>query len=259
MAHTVGEVARIARVSVRALHHYDEIGLLEPSSRTEAGYRLYTSADLERLQQILFYRELGFPLDEIERVLADPTFDRRRALVNHRELLAARAEQARALVALVDRTIEALDRGESMSWEQMFDGFEPSEYEEEARERWGGSAEFEESRERTRRYSKDDWTRIKAESAEIVEAFAAAFDAGVTAADHRAMQVAERHRQHISRWFYRCTLEIHVGLGEMYVSDPRFTAHYDGKERPGLSGYIRDAIRANAERGARGDSAQPRG
>lgn len=250
MAHTVGEVARMARISVRTLHHYDEIGLVVPSSRTEAGYRLYEEPDLERLQQVLFYRELGFALDEIARILADPGFDRRRALVSQRELLQERAEQARALVALIDRTIQTLERGETVSREALFDGLQPAAHEEEARERWGGTEEYEESARRTRRYGPEDWKALRAEAAAIVDDFAAALDSGAAPTDARAADVAERHRQHITRWFYPCSSEIHVGLGEMYVSDPRFAASYE-PARPGRAGYVRDAIRANAERGAR--------
>jgi len=246
MAHTVGDVARMARISVRTLHHYDQIGLVKPS-RTDAGYRLYTERDVERLQQALFYRELGFPLEEIARILADPAFDRRRALVDQRELLVERADQARALVALIDRTIEALERGEDLSEEGLFDGFQPSRYEEEARERWGETPEHEESVARTRRYGKEDWQAIRAEAAAIVEGFAAAFDAGTPATRPEAMGLAERHRQHITRWFYGCSFEIHVGLGEMSVADPRFSAHYE-PVREGLAQYICDAIRANAVR-----------
>jgi len=247
MARTVGEVSRMARISVRTLHHYDEIGLVKPSSRTDAGYRLYTGEDLGRLQQVLFYRELGFTLEEIGRVLSDPAADRRSVLVNQRELLMERAERTRALVALIDRTIEALDQGESMSQEAMFDGFDPSQYEEEAHRRWGGTAEYEESVKRTRRYKEEDWKAIRSEAAQIVEAFAAALDAGAAPTDAKPMDVAESHRQHITRWFYPCSYEVHVGLGEMYVADPRFSAHYE-PVRPALAEFIREAIRANAGR-----------
>src|SRR5690242_13681995 len=109
MAYTVGDVSRLAGISVRTLHHYDEIDLVKPSSRSEAGYRLYTPRDLERLQQVLFYRELGFPLEEIARMLGDPDFDRREALMAQRALLLKRAEQAQALLTLIDKTIAALD------------------------------------------------------------------------------------------------------------------------------------------------------
>src|SRR5215468_2270868 len=111
MPYTVSQVARMTRLSVRALHHYDEIGLLVPSARTEAGYRLYGDRDLERLQQILFFRELAFPLEEIARILDDPKFDRRAALLSQRAMLQERAAQAGALIAAVDRALEALDGG----------------------------------------------------------------------------------------------------------------------------------------------------
>jgi len=250
MAYTVGDVSKMARVSVRTLHHYDEIGLVKPSSRTEAGYRLYTPRDLERLQQVLFHRELGFALEDIARMLADPAFDRRRALVAQRDLLLKRAEQAHALVGLIDKTLAALDGEQAMSDEDLFNGFDPSQYEEEAKQRWGGTPAYEESVRRARSYKKEDWKALGAEGAAINDAFVAAMDAGVPATHVQAMDAAERHRQHISRWFYPCSFEIHVGLGEMYVADPRFAANYEPL-RTGLAAYIRDAIAANAQRSSR--------
>jgi DNA-binding transcriptional MerR regulator len=247
MAYTVGEVARLARVSIRTLHHYDEIGLVKPSSRSEAGYRLYLERDLQRLQQVLFYRELGFTLEEVGRMLADSDRDRRRALMAQRELLISRAERMGALVALIDKTLYALERGEPMSHESLFDGFDPSRYEEETHERWGGTPEYEQSVRRTRAYTKNDWKTLGDESAAITQAFAEALDAGVAAADPRAMDLAERHRQHITRWFYPCSLEVHAGLGEMYVADARFAANYE-PVRAGLTRYMCEAFRANAAR-----------
>src|SRR5688572_26308475 len=138
MAYTVKAVADIAGVSVRTLHHYDEIGLLKPAAHSAAGYRLYAERDLERLQQILFFKELGFDLREIKRVLSDPTFDRRRALTEHRALLLERQERLRRLIASVDRTLKAIKKGGDMN-AQMFDGFDAAQYEDEARQRWGKS------------------------------------------------------------------------------------------------------------------------
>jgi DNA-binding transcriptional MerR regulator len=246
-AYTIGHVARAARVSVRALHHYDEIGLVQPSGRSAKGYRLYTPADLERLQQVLFYRELAFPLEEIRRILADPAFDRRRALLAQRARLAERAARASALVALVDRTIARLERGETMTPDEMFDGFDPSQHDEEVRARWGATESYAESARRTARYTQEDWVRIRAEADALRHAFAEAMERGTPPTDAAAMDVAERHRLHIDRWFYPCPPRMHAGLGEMYVNDPRFAANYD-KVRAGLAGYVRDAIRANAQR-----------
>ncbi|WP_433057347.1 TipAS antibiotic-recognition domain-containing protein [Dactylosporangium sp. CS-033363] len=130
---------------------------------------------------------------------------------------------------------------------ELFGEFDPDQHAEEAEQRWGSTDAYQESARRTARYTKSDWERIKREAAENTEAFAAAFEDGTPAADARAMDLAEAHRQHISRWFYDCSPEIHQGLGDMYVADPRFTANYD-TDHPGLAAYIRDAIRANAAR-----------
>src|SRR4029453_2200639 len=123
MAYTVKRIAEIAGVSVRTLHHYDEIGLLKPSSHSAAGYRLYEEKDLERLQQVLFFKEPGFDLKEIKRILSDPAFDRRKALGEHRKLLLERQERFGRLIQSVDRTLVAMQRGIPMN-AKMFDGFD---------------------------------------------------------------------------------------------------------------------------------------
>lgn len=251
MSHTVGEVAKLAHVSVRTLHHYDEIGLLEPSERSEAGYRLYTLADLERLQQVLFYRELGFELGEIADIMDDPAFDRREALASQRDLIAGQALRLEAMLGLIDKTLASLEGGSGMSKEEMFDvfcDFDPGEYEEEVRERWSDNDAYKESARRAARYTKADWQRFKDESEEIGLAIAALMDEGVAPGDSRAMDAVERARLQIDEWFYPCSHEMHVALGEMYVVDARFTATYE-EIRPGMAQYVCDAIRANAKRG----------
>ncbi len=250
MSLTVSQVARLARVSVRALHHYDEIGLLRPSGRSEAGYRLYEEADLQRLQQVLFFKELGFPLEEITRIVSDPGFDLRAALLMQRQMLTERATRVQALIGAVDAALESLEKGTVMTKEEMFEvfgDFDPAKYEEEARERWGNTEAYRESARRTARYTKKDWERIKAEGDELQRELAAMLEAGRAPTEPEVMAVAERHRGYIERWFYPCTPELHRGLGELYVSDSRFTENID-RVRPGLAQYTRDAFRANAER-----------
>jgi MerR family transcriptional regulator, thiopeptide resistance regulator len=154
-------------------------------------------------------------------------------------------------VALVDRTIANLERGETMTPEEMFDGFDASQHEEEARARWGATDSYAESARRTARYTKEDWATIRAEADALTRAFAEALDRGTPPGDAAAMDVAERHRLHIDRWFYPCPPPMHAGLGEMYAADPRFSANFD-KVRPGLSAYVRDAIGANAARACDG-------
>jgi MerR family transcriptional regulator, thiopeptide resistance regulator len=247
MPYTVSQVAKLARLSVRALHHYDEIGLLVPSARTDAGYRLYGEADLERLQQILFFRELAFPLEEIRRLLDDPEFDRRAALRMQRAMLGERASQARALIAAVDRALQALEGGAPLTHDEMFEAFDPSRYEDEVRERWGDTEEYRESARRTKGYTKEDWQAIRAESEDITRALAAQMEAGTPADGEAAVDLAEQHRLHIDQRFYPCSHAMHRGLGEMYVEDARFRENYE-RVRVGLAAYVRDAIRANATR-----------
>ena len=163
MAYTVGEVSKIAKVSVRALHHWDEIGLVVPSRRSPKGYRLYTDDDLDRLQQVLFYRELGFRLEDIATTLADPAFDRPEALRSHRALLLQRVEHARALLELVDRTLRAMNGEEAMKAEEKFEGFDATKFEAEARERWGSTPQYAEAERRKKRYTDADWKRMQSE------------------------------------------------------------------------------------------------
>jgi len=247
---TVSEVARLANISVRALHHYDEIGLLVPSARTAAGYRLYSDADLARLQEILLFRELEIPLDDIATLLSGGAFDRRAALELQREMLLQKAVRTEALIASVERAINAERTGVRMTKEEMFEvfgDFDPVEYEGEVQERWGESDAYKESSRRTAKYTKADWERFKAESEQIGTDTARLMDEGVPASDPRAMDLAEQARKQIDTWFYPCSHEMHVNLAGMYIADPRFTATYE-KVHEGMAQYWHDAILANAAR-----------
>lgn len=250
MAHTIGEVAKLAHVSIRTLHHYDEIGLLAPSGRSEAGYRLYSASDLERLQQVLFYRELGFGLAEIAGLMSNPALDRREALAAQRELIAGRASRLGAMLRLIDKTLASLEGGIAMTKEEMFEvfgDFDPSVHEQEVQQRWGDTDAYKESARRAKGYTKADWQRFKDEQEAVGARMIELFDAGVAPSDPRSMDVAEDARLQIDKWFYPLSREMHVCLGEMYIADPRFKATYD-KMRDGLAQWLRDAIKANAER-----------
>lgn len=248
MTYTVSEVAKATGITVRTLHHYDEIGVLHPARRSRSGYRMYDDADLERLQEILFFRALGFGLNDVRRSLADP--DRRETLLRQRALMVDQAARFHQMVDAIDRALEAIDEGTTMSKDDMFEvfgDFDPAEHAEEARERWGETDAYRESQRRTKSYGKGQWKEASAEGKAIAEELAALMADGDAATSATAMDLAERHRQHISRWFYSCPYEMHVGLGEMYTTDARFTAYWD-KFRPGLAIFVRDAFRANAER-----------
>ncbi len=250
MSHTVGTVARLAGVTVRTLHHYDEIGLLRPSGRSDAGYRRYGDGDLDRLQRILFYRELGFALDDIRTVMRDGGGDASGHLRRQHAMLLDRIRRLERMAASVEKALEARTMGISLTPEERFEvfgDFDPDEHAAEVEERWGDTDAYRESQKRASRYTKADWQRMKAESQANGERIVAAMSAGLPADSDEAMDAAEEHRQHISRWFYDCSVEIHRGLGEMYLADPRFTATYE-KIAPGMAQYLHDAIEANAAR-----------
>ena len=248
-SYSIGQVARLAGVTIRTLHHYDEIGLLSPGDRSGAGYRRYGDADIVRLQQVMFYRELGFSLDEIAALLDDPGIDPIDHLRRQRELLTDRQDRTRAMVEAVDKAMEAVKMGISLTPEERLEVFgaeDPGRYADEAQERWGNTEAFKQSQRRTKNYTKDDWLTIRGEAAEIERAFAEALTSGQPATAAAAMDLAERHRQHINRWFYDCSREFHVRLADMYVADERFAEHYE-RQAEGLAGYVHDAIYANAD------------
>jgi len=246
----VKDVARLAGVSVRTLHHYDSIGLLVAGTRTAAGYRLYTDSDLLRLQQILIGRELGLSLEEIRRSLDDPHFDQKAALLDQRERLRDRARQAEAMIRAVDMALAALDGGHmkgALTMENLFEGFNPSQYDEEARRRWDKSKAWVESEKRTKSYTREDLKALEAEQAAVYDDAFSALRAGKTPSDPAVMDIAERHRMSIDRWFYACSHGMHRGLAGMYESDVRFRQSID-KHGEGLTSFLAEAIRANAAR-----------
>lgn len=252
MSYSVGEVARLTGITVRTLHHYDEIGLLPPGDRSAAGYRRYSESDLERLHQILGYRELGFPLEEIAAILADPDADALGHLRRQHTLLLERVERLRKMVEAIEFMMEAQQMGVRLTPEERFEvfgDFDPDQYADEAEQRWGGTDAYRQSQRRVATYTKDDWVQIQSESEQLYRRLAGAMAAGTPAGSPAAMDLAEEHRSQISRWFYDCSYQIHRGLGEMYVSDPRFTQNID-RYAPGLAAYLREAILANASRDA---------
>jgi len=255
-SYSVGRVADLSGVTIRTLHHYDEIGLLSPGGRSDAGYRVYEDSDLERLQRILFYRELGFTLKEISTIIDDPGTDAMGHLRRQRGLLVERIARFNAMVDAIDYEMEARTMDINLEPEERFEvfgDFRPEDHAEEAERRWGETDSYKESNRRVSKYTKEDWLTLKAEAEEVQNRLAAAFEAGLAPDSEEAMAAAEAHRQHISRWFYECTYEIHRGLTDMYVSDERFRSNYD-TQTPGLAAYIKEAAHANAARAEQGDS-----
>ena len=246
---TVGQVAESFGVTVRTLHHYDAEGLVVPSARTHAGYRLYTDADLARLASVVTYRRLGLPLTEV-RALLDGEGSPEEHLRRQRDAVVSRLGELEELVTAIDRALEATMQDRPATTEELKelfgDGFS-EEYQAEAQERWGESDAWKQSKRRTDRYTKADFEQIKAEGDAVNAAFVAALRSGAPATSVEAMDAAEEHRAQIERWFYDLDHDFHRGLADMYLADPRFTKTYEDQQE-GLAQYVHDAIHANADR-----------
>ncbi|WP_328323841.1 MULTISPECIES: MerR family transcriptional regulator [unclassified Streptomyces] len=258
MAYSVGQVSGLAGVTVRTLHHYDRTGLLSPGARSPAGYRLYDDADLARLQQILFYRELGFSLDEITAVLRDPqagAVDRLRA--RHR-LLTEQIAELQRLVNLTERALEVQRTGVELTPEERSEVFGEVtfdlSYATEAQLKWQDSEAHQHSMSSAAAHTKEDWKRIMAEAESWRNRLTTAFDAGEAPDGRAAVELAEEHRQHIGRWFTPCSTTVHTRIADDFATDPRAFALVvpPSEQRPGLAGFLRTAVHANAVRLASG-------
>jgi DNA-binding transcriptional MerR regulator len=246
---SVGALAKAAGLTVRTLHHYDELGLCRPSQRTAAGYRLYDDADVLRLHQVLLLREVGLPLDEIAAAI-DEAGGQAELLRRHREVLLTKRVRLDAMLAALDARLATFEKGSPMSHEEvktLFEGFDPAQYEEEVQERWGQTAAYKESARRTKQYGKAEWAQHQREAEAIYARIAEQMRAGTPVDDPAVQAAVEDHRLLIDRWFYPCSVEMHQQLGAMYVNDPRFTANLD-KVAPGFARYLSDAIAASKPR-----------
>lgn len=248
-SYRVAEVAAIAGVTVRTLHHYDAIDLLVPSARSRAGYRLYTERDLLRLQQILIQRELGLPLEQIRRVLDEPAFDLRSALLAQRSALEARAAHTRTMLSAIGAALEALAAQDyhpserTTTMQDLFNGFNPEQYQDEAQERWGHTDAYRESARRAKQYEPEDWKRFQTEQDQVYRDLARLMQSGTEPTTAEANELVERHRLLIDRWFYPCSQEMQNNLAALYEADARFAANID-KFAAGLTTFLVAAIRA---------------
>lgn len=244
---TVGQASTRLGVTVRALHHWDEIGLARPSLRTAAGYRLYTAGDLERLHRIVVYRELGMGLDRIQAILDDATADVPAALRAQRAQVAERIERLRQLGTGLDRMIDAHERGLLLTVEQQAAIFGPRwdpEGPTRARQRYGATKQWQQYAERSASRGPEEWQRITDTVADLDRALGEAMAAGVTPGSTEANRLVERHREVFASYF-PLTRQMQVCLGRRYASDSGFAAHYDAIH-PGLSTWLRHAIDASA-------------
>ncbi|WP_219417293.1 MerR family transcriptional regulator [Pseudonocardia nigra] len=253
MAHSVGEMARLAGVTVRMLHHYDEIGLLSPAGRNRAGHRRYAAADLERLQQILFYRELGFALDEIGALL-DGGGDAATHLRRQRDLLGERIRRLQDMTAAVEEALQAAVVGLTIPAEQRFAAFgrwrPPAGYADAAERRWGDTRQWAQAKQRMAGYTADDLRRMQDETEQWVQRLRALMEAGVPADAPAAMDLAEEHRLALHRWWFDCDHALHRDLAALGATRPEQLAMLVRPEHqlPGMGEYLRDAAAANAAR-----------
>lgn len=247
-AMTVGATAALVGLSVRTLHHWDEIGLVVPSARTWAGYRLYDAADIARLHRVLVYRELGMPLAGIRALIDDPEVDERAHLASQRSLLTERIARLQQMVCAVDSMMEADAMNTPLTPDEQARAFGSrwdDRYATEAEERWGATPEWEHSRRVTERMSEEDFAAARAEIDELDGRLAAAMRSGLAPGDDAVLALAEEHRlRSIGRWFPVSHAQ-HVLIARGYTDDPRFTAHDDAREA-GLAAWLREAIEANA-------------
>ncbi|WP_281181841.1 MerR family transcriptional regulator [Actinomadura macra] len=244
---TVGQVSTRLGVTVRALHHWDEIGLARPSLRTAAGYRFYTADDLERLHRIVIYREIGLGLDGIRAILNDPTIDVPGALRAQRTQVAERIDRLQQLSAGLDRMIDAHEKGLLLTSEQQAMIFGPQwnrDWPVQARQRYGDTTRWLRYAERSAFRGPEEWRAITDAIADLDRALRKAMDAGVTPGSAEANHLVERHREVLASHF-PLTRQMQVCLGRMYEADPEFAAHYDGI-RAGLATWVRRIIDASA-------------
>lgn len=269
MTYTVNQLAKIAGISVRTLHYYDQIGLLSPGFVMENGYRYYGDPELSKLQQILFFRELEFSLEKIKQIITSPKFNELEAMENHRKLLQLKKQRADRLLKTIDKTIKSLKGdasaenlieglpsksggmppevltkgGETMSNSDKFSAFNDPTYQQhktEVEQRWGNTDAYKQSQQRVGKMTKADLDKVKAQQQDIWQTGAKLMNEGHSFDSPQVQQQVDRFYKHLSN-FYDPNYEMFKGLGQMYVDDPRFTKVYEDMSE-GYAKFMRDAM-----------------
>lgn len=221
----INEVAKLTGITVRTLHYYDQIGLLHPSETTEAGYRIYNQDALDKLQQILFFRELEFPLSDIKEIVSSQGYDRQELLTKHKDLLIQKRKRLDALIGMID---SALGEEQCIDF-QAYDMTElnkmKKKYAAEVRERWGETEAYRESEQKTSGYDDLQWNTLRGEGDDILKAFGQ--NRHLKPDSKEAQELVKCWQAYITKNFYHCTDEILYCLGLMYVGDERFTENID--------------------------------
>lgn len=246
MEYTVQKLGELAGISPRTLRYYDEIGLLKPARINSSGYRIYGSSEVDRLQQILFYRELGLNLDSIKEIMTSSTFDGVAALKEHRKKLLEKRTQLDILITNVDKSIQLTERSITMTDKEKFEGFKQKlvdnnedKYGKEIREKYGENA-VNKSNAKVKGMTEAQYGKVTDLEQQVLENLKIAIATGDPAGE-LAQKTADLHRQWLSLYWDKYSKEAHAGLAEMYVADERFTAYYD-KIQPGAAVFLRDSI-----------------
>lgn len=244
--YTVQKLGKLSGISSRTLRYYDEMDLLKPARINSSGYRIYGQAEVNKLQQILFYKELGLSLEHIKQIVSNPSFDGVKALNEHRSQLLDKRRQLDLLIANVEKTISSAEGGCTMTNDEKFEGFKQKmiddneqQYGKEIREKYGDDT-VNQSNSKVKNMTQAQHVEVTKLANEIASTLAEAFKTGNPASD-LAQKAADLHKQWIMYYWPKYSKEAHAGLGQMYVDDERFTAYYD-KEQPGTAAFLRDAI-----------------
>ncbi len=246
MGYTVQRLAVLAGISTRTLRYYDEIGILKPARVNSSGYRIYGQAEVDTLQQILFYRELGLSLESIKEIITAPSFDRVKALAEHREKLLTKRAQLDSLILTVEKTIASTEGRIKMSDKEKFEGFKKKlveeneeKYGEEVRAKYGNET-VDKSNAKVMNMTQEDYDKVTKLAEEVKSTLGQALATGDPGSE-LAQKVADLHKQWLTYFWSEYTKEAHAGVAQMYVDDERFKAYYDEKQ-PGTAAFLRDAI-----------------
>jgi len=246
MTYTIKQLADLAGITTRTLRYYDQIGLLNPITTGENGYRYYDRDSLLHLQQILFYRELDVPLKDILQMVNRPDFNQLRALEKHRSALQSRAKRLGRLIDTVDQTIAALKGEWIMAEKDYFEGFDEVQYEAEVKERWGEDSRYAESQRKWSSYSKEEKEAIKAEGGRIAQRMVGS-DPNITPDDPDVQAGVGEYYTYLNKYFYTCDVNFLRGLADMWVDDTRFAINYE-RIRPSGAAFVRDAVHIYCDR-----------
>ncbi len=237
---SISETSKITNLSIRTLRYYDEIDLIKPSKITDAGYRYYDEKSLEKLQEILFLKELDFSLKEIKEIVSNPQYNRKKAMENHKNLLIMKKNRIENLISLLENITNG---GSSMSFKE-FDMSdiqkEQKKYAEEIKERWGETEAYKESENKTSKYSQDKWANLEEEADVIFKEFSVIKNESETG--EKAQSLVKKWQAYITKNYYNCTKEILAGLAEMYIVDERFKNNID-KYSEGTAEFMSKAIK----------------